>query len=77
MKIIVLLICIITTDSIAYAQSYGTGSNFRSNQVGGYFNSRGTYVESYRRTSPNNSLNDNYNARGNYNPYSGRYGRGY
>lgn len=61
----------------ASAQYYGTGSNSRSNQVDGYYNNRGTYVDSYRRTNPNDSTSDNYNTRGNYNPYNGRYGRGY
>jgi len=33
-----------------------------------------TYVEPYHRTEPNNTRMDNYNTRGNYNPYTGREG---
>lgn len=79
MKIILSFIAMIATTTFANAQSfesiYGSGSNSRSNQVNGYYNNRGTYVESYRRTNPNNTTNDNYNTRGNYNPYNGQYGR--
>ena len=77
MKIFYSLIIMALSTIPAAAQYYGTGSNSRSNQVDGYYNSRGTYVDSYRRTNPNDSTSDNYNSRGNYNPYNGRYGRGY
>jgi hypothetical protein len=52
--------------------NYGTGSNSNSNRVDGYTRSNGTYVQPYQRTNPNSSTTDNYGARGNYNPYSGR-----
>lgn len=42
--------------------------------VRGYYRSNGTYVNSYYRTSPNSYRYDNYSARGNYNPYTGRRG---
>jgi hypothetical protein len=53
---------------------YGTGSSSQSHQNSGYYNSRGTYVQPHRQTNPNGTQYDNYNSRGNYNPYSGRYG---
>lgn len=54
--------------------TYGTGSNPKSNSVDGYYNSRGTYVEPHQRTNPNGTQYDNYNSRGNTNPYSGSTG---
>lgn len=56
-------------------QTYGTGSNPRSNSVDGYTNKNGTYVQPYQRTNPNNTQYDNYNSRGNTNPYSGQTGK--
>lgn len=46
----------------------------RSIRVRGYTTRRGTYVNSYHRTSPNRYKFDNYSSRGNYNPYTGRTG---
>jgi len=46
----------------------------RTIRVRGYTTSRGTYVNSYYRTSPNRYRFDNYSSRGNYNPYTGRTG---
>lgn len=34
----------------------------------------GTYVEGYMRTSPNDTILDNYSTRGNVNPYTGQAG---
>ena len=38
--------------------------------VNGYYKSNGTFVAPHYRTAPNNTLTDNLNYRGNYNPYS-------
>ncbi|MFZ3071917.1 MAG: hypothetical protein WA162_01595 [Thermodesulfobacteriota bacterium] len=38
--------------------------------VNGYYKSNGTYVEGYYRSSPNNSVLDNYSTKGNSNPYT-------
>ena len=46
----------------------------RTIRVKSYTTSRGTYVNSYYRTSPNRYSFDNYSSKGNYNPYSGRTG---
>ena len=43
-------------------------------RVRGYTRSTGTYVMPYYRSSPNSYRFDNYNSRGNYNPYTGRAG---
>lgn len=53
---------------------YGTGSNSQSESVGGYTRRDGTYVESYQRTKANNTSDDNYSTKGNYNPWNGKYG---
>jgi len=44
-------------------------------RVKGYYKpSTGTYVMPYYRTSPNRSKFDNYSAKGNYNPFTGKKG---
>ena len=42
--------------------------------VKGYYRSNGTYVQPHYRTSPDNSLHNNYSTKGNVNPYTGRKG---
>jgi hypothetical protein len=53
---------------------YGTGSNSQSETVGGYTRRDGTYVGPYQRTKANNTDDDNYSTRGNYNPWTGKTG---
>jgi hypothetical protein len=48
--------------------------NPNSTYVNGYYKSNGTYVEGYYRTTPNNTINDNYSTYPNYNPYTGSLG---
>jgi hypothetical protein len=52
----------------------GTGSNSSSHGVGGYTTRRGTYVAPHAATNPNSTQRDNYQAQGNFNPYSGAVG---
>lgn len=42
--------------------------------VKGYTKKDGTYVAPYYRSSPNNSVSDNYSTKGNVNPYTGKAG---
>lgn len=42
--------------------------------VNGYVKKDGTYVAPHMRSSPNNSQHDNYNTKGNVNPYTGQQG---
>jgi hypothetical protein len=42
--------------------------------VHGYTRSNGTYVQSYYRSSPNNTVRDNFSYKGNVNPYTGAVG---
>ena len=51
------------------------GSAFaKDTYVKGYNRSNGTYVQPHYRTSPDNSLHNNYSTKGNVNPYTGRKG---
>jgi hypothetical protein len=51
-------------------------------QVKGYWRDsngdglKDTFVQPYQRTNPNNTVRDNYNYPGNYNPNSGNYSTG-
>jgi hypothetical protein len=60
---------------VASAQDYGTGSNPENHYVNGYNRSNGTYVPPHYQTNPNGSTYDNYETRGNYDPYTGTTGR--
>ena len=42
--------------------------------VGGHYRSNGTYVQPYYRTSPNNTVYDNWSTYPNVNPYTGNIG---
>ncbi len=42
--------------------------------VNGYYNQYGTYVAPHYRTAPNNTINDNWSTKPNYNPYTGKQG---
>jgi hypothetical protein len=59
-----LTILLLTITTLSYSQK----------RVGGYTKSNGTYVAPYHRTAPNSTKNDNYSTKGNYNPYTGKWG---
>ncbi len=60
-----LLVCIlISFKSFSQKQVY----------VNGYYNQYGTYVAPHYRTAPNNTINDNWSTKPNYNPYTGKQG---
>jgi hypothetical protein len=61
----------------ASAQNYGTGSNPSDHYVPGFTRRDGASVQPHYQTNPNSDIHDNYGARGNYNPHTGQYGRGY
>jgi len=48
--------------------------NPSSHSVSGYTKRNGTHVHSYRATDPNSTQRDNYSAKGNVNPYTGKKG---
>jgi hypothetical protein len=84
MRLLILAAVVLAASvSVSHAQSrggygssggYGTGSNPSSKSVDGYTTNRGTYVQPHQQTSPNGTQYDNYNTRGNYNPYTGQTG---
>ena len=55
--------------------SFSASVEAKTISVKGYYKpSTGRYVAPSYRTSPNNYKFDNYSAKGNYNPYSGKKG---
>ena len=54
----------------------GTGSNQNSTYVHPYGKKNGKYVRGHQKTNPNKTQKDNFEAKGNYNPYSGKIGNG-
>lgn len=52
-----------------------TSSFARDSYVRGYVRKDGTYVQGYHRTTPDNTVNNNYGTSGNLNPYTGESGR--
>ena len=45
--------------------------------VHGYYRHNGTYVHPYYRTSPDNTVTNNYSYHGNLSPYTGKIGTNY
>src|SRR6516164_10543463 len=52
----------------------GTSSALSDQFVHGYTRSNGTYVQPYYRSSPNNTVRDNFSYKGNVNPHTGAVG---
>ena len=77
--ILFVLFALLGTTSVYAKRSYndyGTGSNTQTERVSGYERKDGTYVAPYERTKANNTSDDNFGTRGNYNPYTGKTGTG-
>lgn len=63
-----------STSSKSYSsKSYSTKSS-SDVAVRSYTKKDGTTVSSYKRTNPNGSQKDNFSAKGNVNPYTGKVG---
>ena len=52
----------------------GTGSSGSSHSVSGYTKQNGTHVAPSHATNPNATQRDNFSAKGNMNPYTGKVG---
>jgi hypothetical protein len=52
----------------------GEGSKPSNEPVQGYERKNGTYVEPYHRTTPDTTQKNNYETKGNVNPYTGKEG---
>lgn len=67
-----------TTATSIDLKSYDTQAapvyNNRIEMVRGYYRANGTYVEPYYRTIANGSVADNWSAKGNVNPFTGKRG---
>ena len=57
-----------------FAQYTGTGSNTKTTKVKPYIKKDGTLIKEHRRTKTNSYNLDNYKAKNNYNPYTGKVG---
>lgn len=74
MKKIILFIVIISFTSV-FAQYSGTGSNTKTTKVKTYTKKDGTVVKEHKRTKTNEYNLDNYKAKNNYNPHTGKVGK--
>lgn len=55
--------------------SFSSLAQARVTKVHSYYKpSTHTYIQSYYKTSPNKTKLDNYSTKGNYNPYTGKWG---
>ncbi len=59
---------------LAILLSLFVASAFADTWVNGHTRSDGTYVQGHMRSSPNNTVRDNYSYSGNRNPYTGATG---
>jgi hypothetical protein len=62
-----------STTSI-HSLGVGTGSNPSSTYVRPYLTQEGNVVQGYQRTTPDNSILNNFSTLGNVNPYTGAIG---
>ncbi len=65
--ILVVLPMFFVISTVAQTNSSHTYTN-------GYYRSNGTYVQGHYKTSPNNTINDNFTTKPNVNPYTGQKG---
>lgn len=72
--LIFLLFVFFVTTSSTFSQYTGTGSNPKTTKVKPYTKNDGTYIKEHRRTETNSYNLDNYKAKNNYNPYTGKTG---
>jgi len=65
-KLLLAVLAVALMCSVAFAE-----------HVNGYMRKNGTYVQGYERSSPNSTVRDNYDYKGNANPYTGKVGSDY
>jgi len=71
MKTVALIIGLLLIASVAMAGDTNVRGHWKDTDRDGI---KDTYVDGYRRSSPNSSTLDNYSTKGNYNPYTGEKG---
>ena len=67
MKTLLAVFAFILLSSLVFADEY----------VHGYYRKDGTYVQPYHRSSPDNTPTNDYDFKGNVNPYTGKQGTDY
>jgi hypothetical protein len=75
LKLVMLTAVGVVALATSASAQWGTGSNSQSHPRRAYIDRNGGYHAPSWQTNPNGTLRDNYGARGNYNPYTGRLGR--
>ncbi|GAB6282782.1 MAG: hypothetical protein STSR0008_15310 [Ignavibacterium sp.] len=73
-NIILILIVSAIIISPSFAQYTGTGSSSKTTKVKPYIKKDGTFIKEHHRTETNSYNLDNYKAKNNYNPYTGKVG---
>ena len=68
---------LIAFTNASFAQYSGTGSNSKTTKVKTYIKKDGSVINSHYRTKENSYNLDNYKAKGNYNPHTGKTGTTY
>jgi len=63
--------------AISLAFAFASTAAIAQTYVHGYVKSNGTYVAPHYRSSPNNTVSDNYSYKSNVNPYTGQVGTNY
>ena len=64
------LSCLLLASSLFITSFAQAGDSY----VRGYTKQNGTVVQGYHRSTPDNTVNNNYGTAGNTNPYTGAYG---
>jgi uncharacterized protein YxeA len=69
-RLLVLLLSVFILFSVSLSETHAKSSA----RVRGYTKKSGTYVAPHRRTNPDKTKFNNYNTKGNFNPYTGKKG---
>lgn len=87
MRIVIIVLALVASSALAkggggghygghHSQmpSYGTGAKSTHEHVSGYAKRDGTYVAPHERSTADHSKNNNWDTKGNTNPYTGKDG---
>ena len=75
--IIFAVLIVLALTNLSFAQYSGTGSNGKTTKVKTYVKKDGSVINGHYRTKENSYNLDNYKAKGNYNPHTGKTGTTY
>jgi hypothetical protein len=71
--VLFLLLSLVSTQLLPVGTAFAR-SNPHSTYVHGYTKQNGTHISGYHRTVANHTKLDNYSHKGNYNPWTHKYG---